>query len=240
MKQQIDKKQSGKYQSKSSNIRDKPKRYSHKRLKVLIIIPQKLYQNGISSLLKRAKDINVKEAAQNWVETIKIIERMKPHVVILSLEIPSAVRTIFLSFIRDKFTMTRVLLVCSEQASDEEIIQALSEGANGYVLTQTGGKELLKAIRNVYEGQIWAPRRMMGNILERLRNNNSRLRLSSVDKNVALLLADGLSDKEIAQHLNLSFFTIREHLSRVYHFLGVTSRSQAIVKLLKTRLPPQS
>ena len=203
-------------------------------IKVFVIIPEKLYQNGISNLIGQAKGIKVREGSDNWLETLSKLEKFKPHILITSLEIPTPLRTILFSFLKEKFPSAKVLLICTKKDTDEEIIHALSEGASGYVLTQTGKIGLLKAIKGIYEGEIWTPRRLMGIVIEYLRNKNDiSSKLSLVDKNVALLLANGLTDKEIAQKLRLSYFTVREHLERIYNFLGVSSRSQAIVKLLK-------
>lgn len=218
-----------------ATVQQKNLRKKHVKIKVLVTIPEKLYQNGIISLLKESKDVIIRETESGWLGTPMIAEKFKPHVIIMSLKTPPAIRSIFLSVIRKNLPGTKILLIC-DQKNDEEVIQALSEGASGYVLTQAGKTDLLKAVKGVANGDIWAPRYLMGNILESFRSNNvSSFQLSFMDNKIALLLSDGLTDKEIAQQSNISHLTVRDHLNRIYRFLGVSSRSRAIVRLLQTK-----
>ncbi len=93
-----------------SKDQKKHPRKKHLKIKVLVTIPEKLYQNGIISLLKGSKDVTIRETESSWLGTLMIAEKFKPHVVIMSLEAPPAIRSIFLSVIRKNLPDTKILL----------------------------------------------------------------------------------------------------------------------------------
>ena len=134
--------------------------------------------------------------------------------------------------LREKLPETRVVMLTSY--SDEEAVMAsIMAGAAGYLLKNTGRADLIEAVRSAARGESLLDPGVTARVLSRLRDLASKEQdrevasLSDREKEVLALVADGLTNKEIAETLIISENTARNHVSRILDKLGLTRRSEA-------------
>jgi DNA-binding NarL/FixJ family response regulator len=127
------------------------------------------------------------------------------------------------------------LILLAAEADDDWAVRALKAGARGILVKSAGAEELIKAIRVVYEGQIWARRRVLARIVEEMATlgETSRpacafpdQRLTRREQEVVHSTTGGLSNAEIADRLGISEATVKAHLTKVFQKLGLRDRLQ--------------
>lgn len=205
-----------------------------RKLNVFLYSSQYLYMNGLSRLLAESKEFQVKYLSKDWVDMLRLVKHKKPDVIVIPLDIPQIIRQFVFSSIRNLSPNSKILLI-SEPGNDESIIQALIDGAHGYVLNTAKGRDLIKAIKGVVKGEIWTQRGLMRGVINHLKNNSSLVlqqKLTQRDRDVALLLIEGFSDKEIANRLKCRVPTVRSHLLHLFKYFGTNNRTSTIIKLL--------
>jgi len=117
-------------------------------------------------------------------------------------------------------------------------MDAVQAGANGYLSKMLPAAELVNSIRTFTTEGLMIPQQMMGKLLQGLRkmgepNAPTQAMLTKTEIKVLDMLGSGLSNKELAMELNCSVKTIKNHLNSAFHKLGVTSRTEAVVKAIK-------
>ena len=126
-------------------------------------------------------------------------------------------------------------IMIAARADDEFAIRALVAGARGVLSAQAGPADLLKAIRAVYEGEIWARNSVISQLLDNLLRASETGQnilpvmsgaLSAREREIVALVAEGLANKEIADHLAISLATVKAHLTNIFHKLGAHTRVQ--------------
>lgn len=137
------------------------------------------------------------------------------------------------------------ILVAAE-ADDEWAVRALEAGARGILANSATAEDLVKAIRVVHEGQIWASKEVIGQIVEELAILSGAFhaaeallgeRLSRREQEIVRHAAGGLSNREIADRLNISEATVKAHMTHVFQKLGVRDRTQLVARYHRTLAP---
>jgi DNA-binding NarL/FixJ family response regulator len=204
-------------------------------IRVLIADDEKLMRSGLRAILAAEPDIEVAGEAGDGLEAIASAERLRPDVVLMDVRMPNldglAATERLLARVRD----VRVVMLTTFDL-DEYVYEALRAGASGFVLKDAPADQLLTAIRVVAEGQaLLAPsitRRLIAEYARRPRaaGRPDRLReLTERELEVMRLMAGGLSNAEIAEHLIVGEATIKTHVSRILAKLGLRDRTQAVV-----------
>jgi len=172
-------------------------------------------------------------ACRSAEEALATIPAQHPDVVLMDIHLPGASGIVCTARLRDLAPKTQVLML-TVYRDIKMIFQALKAGACGYLLKRSDGQEILDAIAEVRAGG--AP---MTSEIARLVVRSFQSTLAAPPETAALtlreqeilsLLADGLSNKEIAAKLVISFFTVRAHLMHIYEKLHVRSRTEAAAK----------
>jgi len=118
-------------------------------------------------------------------------------------------------------------------ADDEALIQAIMSGASGYVLKQIKGADIVEAVRVVSKGQSLLDPSVTARVLERLRKGSEDdellARLSPQERNILRLIADGLTNRQIAERVHLAEKTVKNYVSNMLAKLGMERRTQAAV-----------
>jgi DNA-binding NarL/FixJ family response regulator len=160
------------------------------------------------------------------------LEQHRPSVLLVSRALLKKIREI--SAIRRISSATKIILL-TIKPDDEEAVIALQAGADGYCSSNQDPNLLLKAVEMVQKGEIWTPRGIIGRLLKSMAtaNHPSTLNpisndqldsLTSRENEIAHLIGDGLSNKEIAIHLKVSETTVKSHLTTIFRKLGVSDR----------------
>jgi DNA-binding NarL/FixJ family response regulator len=190
-------------------------------------------------MLGAVPDMAVVGQAGNGREALMAVAAARPDVVMLDLKMPEAGGLEVLQGIRQACPKAHVIVFTMYESPDY-VNAAIRGGARGYILKSVGRDELLKAIRSVSAGGRFLHPDVSRPLLRRIALE-AKLRpgsggLTVRDIQVLELLADGKSNKEIAQVLKISDETVKSHLKRLFEKLGVSDRTEAVALALRERL----
>lgn len=208
-----------------------------KTVKVLIADDQTLFREGIKDVLTGEKWISVVGEAADGEEVVTLAKKLKPDVILMDIKLPKM----------DGISATRIIkkaepniniLMLSSFEDEAHVMDAVQAGANGYLSKMLPAAELVNSIRTFTTEGLMIPQQMMGKLLQGLRkmgepNAPTQAMLTKTEVKVLDMLGSGLSNKELAMELNCSVKTIKNHLNSAFHKLGVTSRTEAVVKAIK-------
>jgi len=202
------------------------------RIKVMIVDDHEVVRLGLRAALEMEDDMEVVAEAGDAQAALREAEKTRPHVAFMDVRMPGMDGIEACRLLRDRLPLIRVVMLTS--FSDEEAVFAsIMAGAAGYLLKNTSREELLNAVRSVAQGESLLDPGITARVLARLRQLTASEQdrevslLSEREREVLALVADGLTNKEIAARLYISENTSRNHVSRILEKLDLTSRSQA-------------
>jgi len=217
---------------------DKPQ-----KIRLLVCDDQAIVCEGLRAMLTPIPQIEVVGVANNGIQAIDLTRRFQPDLVLMDLKMPKMNGIQATKAIREQFPEVRVLVLTTYDA-DEWVINAIRNGASGYLLKDTPQEELVKAIMNTVRG--WNPidPQVAGKILDHVTHQSAPpqqdqkliSQLSEREREVLQLLASGLGNTEIAQTLFLSEGTIKNYVSMIFSKLGVADRTQAAILAIRAGL----
>ena len=185
--------------------------------------------HGVADVLRSNSDMNVVTVCSDGATALEAIRKWSPDVAVLDISMPGLTGLDVLASIAADSLATKVVLLAAT-ASDDQIARAIAGGVQGFVLKEEALTDLVRCIRAVAEGRKWLPMALVNAALERetkRRSTSQRLTelLTIRERQVALLVADGLSNKEIGRRLELSEGTVKLHLHNIYQKLRVNNRT---------------
>jgi RNA polymerase sigma factor (sigma-70 family) len=201
------------------------------KIRLLIVDDHPIVRFGLTALLSLHCDIEMAGTAESGRAALDLLRNTPVDIVLIDLRMPGFSGIETLERIREIAPAVRSIVLSSFEL-DEEIYAAVKAGAKGYLHKEAPAEEILKAIRSVHAGRRAFPRR----IAERLSNESMTAGLSPREREVLQLVAKGLTNKEVANTLNISQFTVRNHLNHITEKLEVTDRTEAIFVAIQTGL----
>jgi len=210
----------------------------NKTIKVCIVDDDEDIRNGLSWMINNSEGFECVAVFGSGEEFFRHIPDPMPDVILMDIGLPGKSGIECVKLIKEKFDNVQIIMqtVCSE---DEKIFESLRVGAVGYLLKKSPTIKVLQAITDAYEGG--AP--MTGEVARKVLNyfqkpilDKTEAFLSDREKEVLEALIEGHSYKAIAGILSVSVHTVRFHLHNIYEKLHVTSRGEAIAKVLKNKL----
>jgi DNA-binding NarL/FixJ family response regulator len=203
-------------------------------MKVIICDDQAIVRDGLVMLLKLEPDIDIVGTAEDGAEAVEMVAEKEPDLILMDLKMPimngvEATRQVTMKHPEVK------VLVLTTYADDEWVFDAIQAGACGYLLKDTPREELIKAVRGTVTGKTYVDPSVAGKVLEQLSSHQTQpatlitSKLTGREVEVLRLIAKGLSNADIADHLFLSDGTVRNHVSAILAKLGVNDRTQAAV-----------
>ncbi len=205
---------------------------------VLIADDQTLFREGLKDLLEDEKGIKVVGEAKTGPEAIELVKKLKPDVVLMDIKIPEVDGISATKIIREKFPETNVIILSSYE-DEAHITEAISAGANGYLSKMLPASELVNALKTFTSESVMIPQPIMNKLINGLRqgiNKDSPEALTATEMKVMALLGKGKSNKEIASELKCSVKTVKNHLNSIFNKLGVSNRTEAVVKAIEKGL----
>lgn len=200
--------------------------------RVLIVDDHEVVREGLRTLLSRREGMEVVGQAGTVAESISLAQKMKPDVIVMDVRLPDGSGIEACREIREAQPDTKVIILTS-YADEEAVFASILAGAAGYVLKQTRGAVLADAIAAAARGESLLDSAVTQKVLERMRKANERKENDPIDAlteqehKILVLIAEGKTNKEIAQEVFLSDKTVKNYVSNILNKLNLRRRSEA-------------
>ncbi|MBK1878482.1 response regulator [Pelagicoccus mobilis] len=198
------------------------------KIRIIVADDHYIVRAGLVSLLGTAEDMEVVSEASSGKEAIKVYQKHLPDVALFDLRMPGMGGVESIKQLCSKHPDAKVI-VFSAFNGDEDIHKAFEAGARGYILKSSIGEDLLEAVREVDAGHKWIPR----DVSSRLAIRKTYETLTPRETEVLSEIAHGRSNKEIANSLNISDYTVKDHIKNILGKLQVAARTEAVTVALQ-------
>ena len=201
---------------------------------VLVADDHPIVRSDIVGLLGTAADVEVVGEASTGLEAVELALRLEPDLVLMDLRMPGLDGDAATARILAERPGIRVLVLTTYE-SDESILTAIEAGASGYLLKAAPQEELLAGVRSVARGEVALAPRIAALLVGRMQRPAAPT-LSPRETEVLALVAQGLSNPEIASRLFLGEATVKTHLLHAFEKLGVSDRTRAVTRAMELGL----
>ena len=209
--------------------------------KILICDDQELVCEGLKAILGTSSEIDVVGMTNNGLEALEFIQEHEVDVVLMDLKMPIMNGIQATKEIKEKYPAVHILILTTYDA-DQWVLDAVRNGADGYLLKDAPRERLLQAIEEVHAGRTPVDSKVAGKIFEQIVRIPQKSpttigsNLTEREHEILILLSHGKSNAEIAESLFLSEGTVRNYVSSILEKLDVTDRTQAAVIALRSGL----
>lgn len=209
-------------------------------LKILIVDDHEVVRVGLRTFLGRHEAFKVVGEAGSMAEAIEMAARQTPDVVVMDIRLPDGSGVEACRAIRADNPNAKILMLTS-YADEEAVLASILAGAAGYLLKEIRGKELIRAIETVAGGSSLLDPAVTQTVLERIRrtaagSSDEKLSaLSEQERRILALVAEGKTNKEIAELVCLSDKTVKNYVSSILSKLGLHRRSQAAAYFVRKK-----
>jgi len=200
------------------------------KIKVLVADDHTILRQGIKSLLANEEEIEVIGEAKNGREALTIIEETLPDVILMDIAMPGLNGLEATRRIKKRFPRMKVL-VLTMYTNEEYIFQILNAGANGYLVKETAFQDLISAIKAVYKNEAFMSpsisKKVINSYIKRAQNDEQETCeiLTTREREILQLIAEGNSSKKIAELLFISPKTVETHRTHIMDKLNIHNRT---------------
>jgi DNA-binding NarL/FixJ family response regulator len=211
---------------------------AHGKITAFLMDDHEVVRQGVRALLETTGEIEVVGEASTAAEALARIPALRPDVAVLDVRVPDGNGIEVCREVRSRVGTNCLML--TSYSDDEALFEAIMAGAAGYVLKQIRGTELLTAVKRVAAGESLLDPAITGRVLQRLRApaaSDERLsRLTEQERRILALIAEGLTNRQIANEMHLAEKTIKNYVSNLLAKLGMERRTEAAVFATKLEL----
>ncbi len=207
-------------------------------IKILLADDQTILTEGIKSVLETCSDFQVVGSARDGAEAVELASKLKPDVVLMDIRMPNMNGVVATKRIKEINPDTKIIVLTTFDDSDY-ILSAINNGASGYLLKDIGATALIDSIKNAYAGDTILPSKIAKKITNAAMMVSSdkeiklkkAFSLSDREVEIAFMIIDGFTNRQIASAMQVSDGTARNYISSIYSKLGVDGRTSAVEKL---------
>lgn len=206
-------------------------------IKVLIVDDQSLIREGLTMMLSLYDTISLVGEATNGKEAIELLDKEEVDLILMDIRMPIMDGVEATKEIKENYPEVKVLILTTFN-EDEYIFEGLRNGADGYLLKDISSQELVRAIKTVYEGNVLlqpdVARKMIGSMTYNNSTQNNLDKdifkdLTKKEYEIAQLIGEGSSNKEIAKALYITEGTVKNHITKILDKLDLRDRTQLAV-----------
>ncbi len=206
-------------------------------IRVLVADDHTVVRQGIRSLLQAEPDLRVVGEAGDGRDAVRLARELQPDVIVMDLAMPGMDGMEATRAIKQTLPQTHILALTVHE-SDEYFFRVLQAGASGYVLKRAAASELLSAVRAVARGEVFlfpaVAKKLLADYLTRAQTRDERetrdlyAGLTVREHEILTLIAEGLTNREIAERLMLSLSTVQTHYTHILEKLNLQNRAELI------------
>lgn len=221
----------------------------------MITDDQRLMREGLKTILDLEDDLTVVQLCENGKDTLEKLPSVRPDVILMDIRMPVMDGVECTRIIKQQYPEVKILILTTFD-DDEFIIDALKNGAVGYILKDLSSEKLVSSIRDAYKGNsIMQPEiaaKVISHISESInysnfnpmnkdsqeisiisKEGNTKLKLTNREREILNLVGEGMSNTEIAKKLYISVGTVKNYISNLYSKLEVEDRSKLTLYAIK-------
>lgn len=207
-------------------------------IRILLADDQRLMCDGIKSMLEIDSGFEITGMAYDGCEAIDMVNALKPDLVLLDIRMPKMDGVAVVSHIKKVHREIKVIMLTT--FNDEEyIMDAMANGADGYLTKDINAQDLVRAVHNALDGQLVMPsavENLKRGLMRIKARKDTEVKLKSINFSareieIAQMLTDGFNNSQIATALYLSEGTVRNYISYIYEKLEINDRTMAVLKL---------
>jgi len=198
-------------------------------IRILIVDDHPVVCSGLTSMLSAQPGLDIVGSAASGEEALSIIKRNKPDLLLLDLRMPGMDGIGVLQALK-KFEASPRVIILTSFDKDEDIYRAIRAGAQGYLLKDTTEAEMIAAITVVNSGNRYIPRHIAARLADRMMRSD----LTARELQILEQLAEGSTNKQIAEALDISDNTVRHHVNSIMEKLQVSDRTEAVATAIRS------
>lgn len=206
-----------------------------RKTRVMLVDDHALFREGLSGIIESQPDMQVVGEAEEGLEALVIARELHPDLVLMDIQMPGCDGLEAARQINRELPDT-IIVMLTVQSDEEKLFEAIKNGAKGYLLKNISSNEMLDLLRGVMRGEAAISPTMAGQMLDEFRRlsqldqgerDEPNVDLTQREQEVLGLVAQGMSDKQIAEELSISIHTVKSHLRNILSKLQVNSRREA-------------
>lgn len=215
------------------------------KLRILIAEDQTLLRDSLHTILNLEDDMEVIGVAENGEEAYRMTRKFFPDLVLMDIEMPKMDGIECTRLIKRDCPQVKVLILTTF-AEEDYIVEALANGAMGFLVKDIPGDKLLNAIRDAVHGQLMLPGVIAEKLAKRLLHANRSKAVDGVehigftlterDKSIISLMIRGMNNQQIARTLFMTEGTVKNYVSAIYGKIGIHERTRAVIYLKKLNI----
>ena len=211
-----------------------------KNIRVAIFDDNTQLRESLFNLIDASEGFICVGAFANCEHVLQNVRDTKPDVVLMDIEMPGVSGIDAVIIIKEKFPELKILMQTIFE-DDDKVFQSICNGAEGYILKNTAPEEILSSLSEIYEGGAPMTPAIATKVLRMFKNNlrvtkDESFNLSLREKEILKCLVEGMSYKLVADACFISIETVSGHIKNIYKKLQVHSKSEAVVKAIKSKI----
>jgi len=204
-------------------------------IKTIVACRYPLVEEGLSKILEEDKAIKVVSGVSNLIDLIESCKQFAFDILLLGVELKGLNLTKILGLVK-KNKSAKVILLIDRDYSENLLINAIRSGVRGYVLKDVDSSHLIKSVKAVFDGELWAERKLMGKVVDGSSYPTKKLEvkgqiydLTETEIKIIKLVLTGMTNREIADELYISEKTVKFHLYKIFKKLTIKNRAGLIL-----------